>query len=103
MSKLNKTEEELLASEVIREQSALSVINNAEFQTAFISYKAELFDSFSKTNADQQEKREDIYRQIKAVDTVEAKLIRVIKTGSMAREQLNMLSRAAKSIKNMVG
>lgn len=103
MNNVNKTEEELLTQEVIREQSALSVLNNKEFQRAFIGYRADLFDSFSKTKADEHDKREDIYRQIKAVDTVEAKLIRVIKTGKMAREQLSILAKAAKSIINMVG
>lgn len=93
------TDEEILTNEIHREQSASTVLNNAEFQKAFIGYKADLFDSFSKTEWDATGKREEIYRQLKSLNTVEAKLLRLIQTGSMAREQLSIMQKAAKWLK----
>lgn len=100
------TEEEKVAkleSDVVREQQAKAVLTNPEFMRAFTAYRAKLFDSFSSSNHDETERREEIYRQMKSLDTVEATLRKSLQDGRMAREQLSLMQKVANKAKNIVG
>ena len=66
-------------------------------------YRAELFDAFSKSGSFAKKKREEIYRQIKAVDTFEARLLELIKTGNMAKEEISLIQEMKDTITNTVG
>lgn len=103
MTDFDQTEKEQLTREVQREGLAKSVLNNPEFKRVFISYSAELFESLKRTKWDDKEKREEIYRQLKSLDTMEAKFLEALQTGKMARHQLTKLQRAANAVKNVVG
>jgi len=99
---MNEKQAELkLVAEVDRGKKAEAVLNNSEFKRAFKEYSVMLFDSFKRTDhtKDGKEKREEIYRQIKALDTVEAKLTESIQTGEMAIEQLSIIQKAVNALK----
>lgn len=98
------TEEEQakhLTNEVVEEQAAKVLLNG--LKGLFIEYGAELYESLKQSNYKETEKREEIYRQLKSIDTVEAKLIEAIQTGSMAREQLSFLQKTTQKVRNIVG
>ncbi len=97
------SEEEQLSQEVVRGNQARAVLDNPEFRRAFIEYQAELFDSLKKSKWDAPEKREEIYRQCKALDTIEAKLTVSLQTGTMAVKQLSLMQKAANGLKNVIG
>ena len=81
-----------LTNEVVKEQSAKVLLNGVK--GLFIEYSAELFEALKRSNHKDTEKREEIYRQLKSIDTVEAKLLEAIQTGSMAREQGDIVNDA---------
>lgn len=98
------TEEEQakhLTNEVVKEQAAKVLLNG--LKGLFIEYNAELFEALKRSNHKETEKREEIYRQLKSIDTVEAKLLEAIQTGSMAREQLSLMQKATQKVRNIVG
>lgn len=95
--------EEQLAQEVSREQVAKQVLNNPEFKKFFIEYKDDLFDKIIRTEGEDIKKREECYRQLKSLGIMEAKLIRSIQTGKMARDQLSRMQKLAESAKNVIG
>jgi len=103
MNEFNISPEERLTQEVVREQAAESVLNNAEFKRFFLEYRGQLFDSLSHTKWNEIDKREEIYRQLKSLNTMEAKLTEAINTGKMARDELNRMQKAAKAVKNVIG
>lgn len=94
------TEEERsehLTNEVVKEQQAKVILNGVK--DIINQYRGELFNSLTQTKWMQRGKREEIYRQLKSVDTFEARLLKDIQTGKIARQQLSLLSKA----KNVVG
>ncbi len=102
MSFLNEEEKaKQLTKEVVREQQAKVILNGV--RNLFIEYNAELFESLKRTKHKETEKREEIYRQLLSIDTVEAKLLEAIQTGSMAREQLSLMQKATQKVRNIVG
>ena len=103
MTDFIQTEEQQLTQEVERELSAKKILNNPEFRRVFIEYNAQLFESLKATKWEENEKREEIYRQLKSLDTMEAKFLEALQTGKMARHQLSLMQKAAKTVKNVVG
>ena len=102
MSFLNQEEQaRQLTSEIVKEQSAKVLLNG--LKGLFIEYSAELFEALKRSNHKDKEKREEIYRQLKSIDTVEAKLLEAIQTGGMAREQLSLMQKATQKVRNIVG
>lgn len=98
------TEEEQakhLTNEVVKEQQAKVLLNG--IKGLFIEYSAELYEEIKRSNYKDKEKREEIYRQLKSIDTVEAKLLEAIQTGSMAREKLSLMQKATQKVRNIVG
>ena len=90
-----------ISREIISEQEANKILESVG--KYFIEYDQQLQREFKKTAWDDRKKREEIYRQLKSLDTVVAKITRAIKTGEMARQQLTQWQKAAKQVKNMVG
>ena len=104
MRELTEEEKEAkLQSDVVREQQAKAVLTNPEYSRAFTAYRAKLFERFSSSNHEDTELREEIYRQMKSLDTVEATLRKSLQDGRMAREQLSRMQKLAKKAKNIVG
>lgn len=92
---------EHLEREIIGGQQAKLVLNGVKQH--FTAYRAELFNAFSKSDYQEKEKRDEIYRQMKAIDTVEARLLKAITTGDFARDQLSRMQKLANKAKNIVG
>lgn len=92
---------EHLTNEVLEEQRAKVILNGVKGH--LVAYQAELFQAFSKTSHEEKEKREEIYRQMKSLNTVEARLLKAIETGKLARAELSRMQKLAKTAKNIVG
>lgn len=95
------TQKEQISREIIEEQEANKLLQS--IGKYFIEYDKQLHQEFKQTAWGDKEKREEIYRQSKSLDTVVAKITRAIQTGTMARQQLTQWQKAAKTVKNMVG
>lgn len=94
-------QKEQISREIIEEQNAKELINKVG--KYFVEYEEQLFKEIKTTKWEENDKRNEIYRQLKSLDTVAAKITRAIQTGTMARTQLTQWQKAAKSVKNMVG
>jgi len=90
-----------ISREIIEEQEANKLLTS--FGQYFIEYDQQLHQEFKKTAWGDKEKREEIYRQSKSLDTVMAKITKKIQTGKMARTQLTQWQKAAKAVKNVIG
>lgn len=90
-----------ISREIIEEQNAKELINKVG--KYFVEYEEQLFKELKTTKWEEDDKRNEIYRQLKSLDTVAAKIARAIQTGSMARQQLTQWQKTAKTVKNMVG
>jgi len=94
-------QKEQISREIIEEQEANKILQSVG--KYFIEYDQQLHQEFKRTPWNDKEKREEIYRQSKSLDTVVAKITRTIQTGKMARTQLTQWQKAAKQVKDMVG
>ena len=79
-----------LAGEYRAGEEAKEVTEHPLFKGAILTYKAMLFESFTLSSTTDTEKRENIYRQMKALDSVEANLIELVETGKLALDELNI-------------
>lgn len=93
--------EENLVNEFRNGKDAKILKNGLENLLAM--YKAELFNDLIATDADEKDKREEAYRQLKTVEYVEGKLIKAIQTGEMAKQQLSAMDKAKQLMNNMIG
>jgi hypothetical protein len=100
---INKDQERQILDEINREESANKILNNPEFKRVFIEYTAQLLDSLTSTQANEVEKREDIYRQMKSLNVVEGKFIKALQTGSLARQTLSNWQKLANNTKKIIG
>ncbi|MCZ6898345.1 MAG: hypothetical protein O7D95_06550 [Betaproteobacteria bacterium] len=94
-------QKEQITREIIEEQQAQEIINKVG--KYFVEYEQQLFKEIKTTKWEESDKRNELYRQLKSLDTVAAKITRAIQTGKMARTQLTQWQKAAKQVKNMVG
>ncbi len=99
----SEAEQEQITVEIQQELQAKQVLDNPLFKRAFSEYNMQLFDEFSHSKDDEEEKRTAIYRQMKALNTVAAKLTKAIQTGSMARKQLTRWQEIANRFKKVIG
>jgi O-phosphoseryl-tRNA(Cys) synthetase len=97
------TEEERLSVEISQEEQAKKIINNPLFQKVFVEYSGQLYNALKRTKWNESEEREEIYRQLKSLDTMEAKFTEALQTGKLARHQLTLMQKAAKKVKNVIG
>lgn len=92
---------EHLTQEVVKEQESKLILGGVK--QLFMQYRSNLFGELQASNWRQTKKREEIYRQLKSIDTVEAILLTSIQTGKMARNQLSLMQRATQKARNIVG
>jgi hypothetical protein len=69
------------AGELLKEMPVLTA--------AFLAYKADLFDSFTKTEYTDTERRESIYTEMKVIDAVMRKVDKIISSGKRAQQILD--------------
>lgn len=92
---------EHLTNEVLEGQQSKLILNGVKRH--LIAYRAELFDKFGRSEYKEKDFRDEIYRQMKAIDTVEARLLKAIETGDLAKQQLSQMQKLANGVKNIVG
>jgi hypothetical protein len=100
---LDKKQVSQILGEIDREEEANKILNNPEFKRVFIEYTAQLLDSLTSTKADEVERREDIYRQMKSLNVVEGKFIKALQTGKLARQTLSNWQKLANNTKKIIG
>ena len=69
--------------EIARGREAALVMGNAIYKEAMIIIRAQMLETFYKTDADQTAERDEIWRMMRCLDGLEAKLNRIMTTGKM--------------------
>lgn len=103
LSIASESQQEQIAREIKEEQLAKQVLDNPLFKKAFADYNMQLFEEFSRSKYDEGDKRTEIYRQMKALNTVADKLTKEIKTGNMARQTLTRWQTIVNQTKKVIG
>ena len=80
-----------LQHDVLRMQSVNKILNNVEYQNAFIMIKATLLNEFEGTKFKQQEERDEVWRKLQSLNFIEAQLTEVMQTGKIAQSLLDKL------------
>ena len=89
-----------MSEEIALGHEAEALINNPAYKAALLMIKAELFDAFSrKTLWNGKKKREDIYKQMQAVDALESKIQNMMSNGRALEKQQSRADR----VKNIKG
>ncbi len=78
-------------------QMGLQVVNNEAYKAAFNVRRAQIFDVFCKTNKDQADIREEAWRTMKNLDSLDAFFKRALTTGNMADISLEQLEKSNKT------
>ena len=73
-----------LQNDILRMQSVNKVLNNAEYQNAFMMIKAHLLSEFEGTKFKQHEERDEVWRKIQSLNFIEGQLTEVMQTGKIA-------------------
>ena len=73
-----------LQHDVLRMQSVNQVLNNVEYQKAFVMIKAHLLNEFEGTKFKQHEERDEVWRKLQSLTFIENQLIEVMQTGKIA-------------------
>ncbi len=81
---MNDDESEKMVESIALGDEARTLLNNPIFKNAFAQYRGQLFAIFTQSEAEEVENREIIYRQMKALDSVEDNLISLVETGKIA-------------------
>lgn len=77
-----------LQNDIIRMNSVNQVLNNVEYQKAFIAIKAHLLSEFENTKFKQQEERDEVWRKLQSLNFIERQLTEVMQTGKIAEQTL---------------
>lgn len=94
---MTEDESKQLTKEIEKESESIVLLNG--LKSHFDEYRNELSALIPNTKHSEVEKREEIYRQLKSINTVEARLLTAIQTGSLAREQLTMWQKCTNKLK----
>ena len=70
--------------EISRGDQAKHVLNNAIFIEAMMILRGQAMEAFQKTKFDQNEERNEIWRQLNTIDWLERQLKSVMETGKLA-------------------
>lgn len=71
--------------EIIRGNEAAIVIGSPVYKEAMMALRGQMMEEFTKTSYDQSEQRDEIWRTMKVLDAIEAKLKYVMTTGRIAQ------------------
>jgi hypothetical protein len=74
-------------------QMGLQVVNNEAFKRAFAVRRAQIFDIFCRTGKDQGDIREEAWRTMQNLDSLEKFFETALTTGKMADKQLETLQK----------
>lgn len=80
--------EEQLRNEIAQGKDADAWLNHPQYKHVITMMKAQLIAEFEKTNFQQKEEREEIWRKIQAINGLTARMERIIRNGSNANKTL---------------
>lgn len=83
-----KREQSDLQSDVDRMNNVERVLNNPEYQKAFLILKAHIVSEFEKLNYKKVDDMQEANRQLKTLDRLEAHLNRILTDGKVAEKTL---------------
>jgi hypothetical protein len=88
--------QELEAREELERQVSFAnlgrqVLNNEAYKSAFTTRKAHLFNVFSRTTPDQVDVREEAYRSMQNLLSIEAYFDEILESGKMSQQTLDEL------------
>lgn len=86
-----------LQSDIDRMQNVKAVLNNPEYQKAFLILKAHVITEFEKLNYSKVDDMQEANRQLKTLDRLESHFNRILNDGKVAKDTL------AKKLKQLVG
>jgi len=82
-----------LEKKVVAGNDAAQVLNNPQYQLALIAVKGDLMLRFENTAWDATDEREEIYRELKALSSIEKKLLKSMKGGQVAAKNIEFFSK----------
>jgi hypothetical protein len=82
-----KTDKDL-AEDVTAGLNAESVLNNTQYQGAFLSIKAKLINAFVDSKYEDSADRDETWRKLQALQWVEDELKRAIQNGNFSNKKL---------------
>ncbi len=86
---MDKDQKAQLEAEVAFAEQGKQVLNNAAFKQAMDVRKAQIFEVFCRTSADQVDIRDEAWRTMKNLEAFENWLKTALQTGKMADDQLS--------------
>lgn len=89
---MNSEQKERLEEEVKFAAIGQQVLNNEAYKTAIKARKAHIFDIFCRTKADQSDVRDEAWRTMQNLMSLEDFLERALTTGEMADKTLESLN-----------
>ena len=75
----------------------VQVLNNEAYKTAFTVRRAQIFEVFCNTNKDQADIREEAWRTMKNLDSLDAYFKQALTTGNMADITLDKLEKSSQT------
>jgi hypothetical protein len=88
---VNKDQQEQLEREQAFAAVGMQVVNNEAFKQAMTARKAQIFDTFCRSSADQTELRDEAWRTMKNMKALEDFLNTALQTGKMADATLEQM------------
>lgn len=83
---------EILENELAFAELGKQVINNEAYQQAITIRKAQIFEVFCSTSADQSDVRDEAWRTMKNMNALEDYLKQALTTGNMAEKSLESMN-----------
>ncbi len=99
----DKERREQLDDEIKRKGDADLILNSYLHQEAWNVIELDLFNRFSKTANEESDKREALYREMKALQRVKKYYESILTTGKMAESELSRLQVAVNATKKVIG
>ncbi len=90
---MNRDQEEQLLEESKFAQMGLQVVNNEAFKRAFTVRQAQIFETFCKTNKDQEDVRQEAWRTMKNLEALQQFFENALTSGKMADTSLESIDK----------
>lgn len=87
---MNKDQEQQLEDEVDFANLGHQVLTNKAYQTFLTARKAQVFQEFCQTKADESEIRDEAWRTMKNLEAMEKYFKKALQTGTLAQKTLEL-------------
>lgn len=89
-------------AELTRANDAEQVLNNQAFIEAIQMMEVDCLGAFAKAGQSDTKKHSEIWLQLNAIKELKANLAYIMSNGAFAKEDINLLQRAAKKAKEFI-